>query len=75
MRSRQFEIPNISCGHCVKTIEREIGALEGVRSVRGEEKSRLVSVQWDEPPASWEAISRRLRELDYPPAPEGSAPS
>lgn len=68
MKSKQFQVPNISCGHCVKTIEKEISALPGVRSVRGEEKSRTVSVRWDEPPANWETIRNRLRELDYPPS-------
>ena len=32
--------PNISCGHCVKTIERELGELPGVESVAAEAEGR-----------------------------------
>ena len=33
MATETFSVPNISCGHCVMTIERELGELEGVSSV------------------------------------------
>jgi copper chaperone len=33
MTTVTYEVPNISCGHCVHTIEMELGDLAGVRTV------------------------------------------
>lgn len=68
MSSRTVEVPNISCGHCVKTIERELGEMEGVSSVSAEESTRRVSVEWDEARTSWEDIRRLMEEIHYPPS-------
>ena len=67
MASRTFKVPNISCGHCVMTIEREVAELEGVTSVKAEQDTRMVSVEWTEPPASWEGIRYLLDEINYSP--------
>ena len=45
MAERTFEVPNISCHHCVMTIERELNALEGVRNVKADLDTRKVSVE------------------------------
>ena len=49
------------------TIEREVGELTGVTSVKAEESTRMVTVNWNEPPASWEAIRSLLTEINYAP--------
>jgi copper ion binding protein len=67
MASKTFRVPSISCDHCVRTIEREVGELVGVRSVRADTASKVVTVEWQEPPASWEAIRSLLAEINYPP--------
>ena len=67
MMTKTFKVPNISCGHCVMTIEREVGEVEGVTSVKAEQESRMVTVAWNEPPASWDAIQSLLEEINYPP--------
>jgi len=67
MESRTFRVPNISCHHCVMAIQRELGALEGVKRVEGEVESKTVTVEW-EPPATWERIAATLVEINYPPA-------
>ncbi len=64
---KEVKAPDISCGHCVKTIEREVAALAGVRSVSANQQSRTVAVEWDEPPGSWELIRATLKESGYPP--------
>ena len=61
------KVPGISCGHCVKTIEREVGELSGVREVTGDAAARTVTVRWDETSTDWDAIAALLREIDYPP--------
>ncbi len=57
--------PNISCGHCVATIEREIAALDGVSSVSADAGSKKVEIQWSAP-ATWERIAAELEEIGYP---------
>jgi copper chaperone CopZ len=68
MAERTIEVPNISCGHCVKTIEREVTELPGVESVSADAEHRTVTVRWDEGRTDWEAVEALLVEIDYPPA-------
>lgn len=67
MDSKTFTVPAISCGHCVMTVEREVGELEGVVSVKADENSKEVVVQWDAP-ANWNKIKELLVEIEYPAA-------
>jgi copper ion binding protein len=68
MTSKTVSVPGISCGHCVMTIEREVGELEGVSSVKAEQATKKVTVTWDPIATEWEAIERLLREINYAPA-------
>ena len=67
MATKTVKVNNISCGHCVKTIEREVGELKGVTAVRADLASKMVSVEWQEPATSWQAIRSLLVEMNYPP--------
>ncbi|MCB0077420.1 MAG: heavy-metal-associated domain-containing protein [Anaerolineales bacterium] len=67
MTERTFTAPDISCGHCTRTIERELGELEGVRHVQADVDSKAVTVQWVAP-ADWPTIAALLEEIGYPPA-------
>lgn len=67
MSKRSVKVPNISCGHCVKTIEREVGEVEGVTSVRASEVDKTVHLEWDEGRTSWGEIESLMEEIDYPP--------
>lgn len=69
MTSKTVKVANISCGHCVATIEREVGELEGVTSVRAEEQTRQVTVSWDPDVTGWDAIEELMAEIDYAPTP------
>ena len=66
MESKTFTVPNISCGHCVHTVEMEVGELTGVSSVKASEATKQVTVEWVTP-ASWEQIQATLQEINYPP--------
>jgi len=68
MQTKTFEVPNISCGHCVMTIQNEVGDLAGVSKVQADQNSRLVTVEWGDP-ATWEQIKALLVEINYQPAP------
>jgi copper chaperone len=66
MQYKQVLIPGISCGHCVRTIETELSALEGVVSAKADEANKMLTLSWNEP-QSWENIKRLLTEINYPP--------
>lgn len=65
--ARTFRVPNISCAHCVRTIERELGELTGVTSVHVDQANKLVTVEWQETLVTWEDIRALLQEINYPP--------
>ena len=66
MSSKTFTVPNISCGHCTRTIQMEIGELSGVSKVLADIDTKQVTVEWDAP-ASWETIRATLTEINFPP--------
>lgn len=68
MTELTFKVLNISCGHCVHTIQTEIGALEGVKSVAASQDTHEVTVAF-EPPATRAQIEATLAEINYPVAP------
>ncbi len=67
MESKTFSVPNISCGHCVMSIQRELGELDGVSKVEGDPAKKEVTLDW-EAPATLEKIMSTLKEINYPAA-------
>lgn len=68
MAERTVKVPNITCGHCVMTIQREVGELEGVQAVRADQATREVTVAWDDDATTWGDLVDFLTEINYPPA-------
>ena len=67
MDERTVMVPGINCGHCTRTIETELGELEGVRTVTASIATKEVTVHFG-PPTSWAEIVARLEEIGFPPA-------
>ena len=65
METTKLSIPNISCGHCVMAIKRELGEVEGISKVEGDPGNKEIIVEWDAP-ASLDKIKSTLREINYP---------
>ena len=65
---KTVNVPNISCGHCVSTIEREVAEVSGVDSVKAEQETRNVKISWDPDVTDWVVIEEVMNEIDYPPA-------
>ena len=65
MQEITLSIPNISCNHCVMTVKRESGFVDGVEFVSGdvEGKAATFQVMNDEALAALKAI---LAEAGYP---------
>lgn len=65
MTTVKYSVPNISCGHCVHTIQTELVELEGVKEARASVDTRSVVVTF-ETPADEEKIKALLAEINYP---------
>jgi copper chaperone len=65
METVTYFIPNISCGHCVHTIQSEVSELQGVQSVVADRETRQATITFG-PPATEEAIKNLLASINYP---------
>ncbi len=65
MNSVTYTVPAIHCGHCIHTIEMEVGELQGVQSVKADQATKKVEIRFDAP-ASEEKIKAFLAEINYP---------
>ncbi len=65
MKTVTYSIPNISCGHCVHTIQTELKDLAGVKEVKADQTNKTTTVSYDLP-ATEEAIKTLLAEINYP---------
>jgi len=65
MTTVTYSVPNISCGHCVHTIQTEVADLAGVKSVKADHNTKIVEIAFDVP-ANEAAIKSLLAEIDYP---------
>ena len=66
MKEITLSIPNISCNHCVMTVKRESGFVDGAEFVSGdvEAKTAVFQVTNDE---ALDALKATLAEAGYPP--------
>ena len=67
MTNVTYEVPAISCGHCVHTIQMEVGDLAGVQSVKASNETKKVEISFDAP-ATEDQIVALMKEINYPPA-------
>jgi copper chaperone CopZ len=67
VETKTFQAPSIHCGHCTMTIQRELAEMAGVKSVKADQQTQMVTVSW-EAPADWAQIKQLLEEIGYPPA-------
>lgn len=65
MPEKTVSVPAIHCGHCVRTIERELAEVEGVVSVHADATAKQVTVTW-EAPADWAGLAAVLDEIGFP---------
>jgi copper chaperone CopZ len=65
MTSKTYSVPNISCGHCVHTIQTELAQLTGVARVEASQERKEVKVEF-EAPATEDSIRALMAEINYP---------
>lgn len=61
-----LSVPNISCGHCVMTITRELKQLDAVKSVEGSAERGEITVEFAGD--ALDQIKSTLAEIGYPAA-------
>ena len=61
-----LEAPDISCGHCIMSIEKAVTKLPGVRFVSGDPGAKQVVVEYDPDRVSVGAIEKAMEEEGYP---------
>ncbi len=65
MTTVTYSVPNISCGHCVNTIQMEVGDMDGVATVTASAETKEVEITFDAP-ADEIAIKSLMAEINYP---------
>jgi copper chaperone len=65
MTTVSYTVPNISCAHCIHTIQTEVAELKGVQSVKADLATKKVEIAFDQP-ASEAEIKAFLAEIEYP---------
>ena len=53
-----YTVPDISCDHCVRAIEKELAPLDGVEAVNVDVDSKTVTVNGGQPSAIEAAIAQ-----------------
>ena len=68
-----LNVPNISCGHCERTIVGALAPVTGISQVAVDIANRQVSVEFDESSVALAQIEEILAEEDYPAEPSADA--
>lgn len=67
MATQTYDVPNISCQHCVRRITQALAAVPGVQAVRVDIPTRQVEVTY-EGADTLDRVRATLAEIGYPPA-------
>jgi copper chaperone len=61
-----FDVPDISCDHCARTIDEALAPLAGVRTVAVDVPAKRVRVEYDERQADPGRLAAALADEGYP---------
>ena len=68
METITLNAPDISCGHCVATVEDAVGKVAGVQSVSANADTKNVNITYDASQTDVSSITTALEEAGYPAA-------
>jgi copper chaperone len=66
MEQITLEAPDISCEHCIMSIEKAVSKLEGVRFLSGDPGGKVVTLEYDPTVTGLSTIEGALEEEGYP---------
>ncbi|HEV2066802.1 MAG TPA: copper ion binding protein [Thermomicrobiales bacterium] len=58
--------PDISCGHCVSTVQQAVGEIAGVEAVMASADTKVIDVRFDPQVVSVDKIEAVLDDAGYP---------
>lgn len=61
-----LQVPAISCGHCISTIQESLADIEGVSNVHASVETKFVDVDLDPAKVSTDTVVEILAEAGYP---------
>jgi copper chaperone len=61
-----FVAPDISCGHCVATVQKALSPLDGVERVEASAETKQVLVDFDPARISVDRLESALDDAGYP---------
>ncbi|KMY34472.1 MULTISPECIES: copper chaperone CopZ [Lysinibacillus] len=65
MQNVTLNVQGMSCGHCVNSVEKSVGALTGVEQVKVNLADGLVDVAFDETQVSLDQIKETIDDQGY----------
>jgi len=65
MQNVTLNVQGMSCGHCVNSVEKSVGALTGVEQVKVNLADGLVDVAFDETLVSLDQIKETIDDQGY----------
>jgi copper chaperone CopZ len=72
MSQAVFNVPSISCGHCVRTIRTALSEVAGIQQVNVDIDTKQVAVVYDPAAVNEVEMKAILAEADYPVAEAGA---
>lgn len=64
--TENFNVPDVSCGHCKASIESALHPLPGVRKAEVDVDSRSVAVDYDDAQIDRSGVVRAIEAAGYP---------
>lgn len=61
-----LEAPDISCEHCIASIQKAVTRLPGVRFLEGDPAAKQVTLEYDAGSVQLDAIERAMEAEGYP---------
>jgi len=65
MEQITLKVEGMSCGHCVKAVEGNVGKLVGVKTVKVDLENGLVEVEFNKQEVSLEEIKETIDDQGY----------
>ncbi len=63
MATTTYKVEGMTCGHCKKAVEEEVGAIDGVTAVEANVEAKIVTVTGDN--VSEDAVATAVEEAGY----------
>jgi len=65
IESKQIKVTGLSCGHCVARVEKAVSGVNGVKKVKVDLASSMMSVEYDAQATKTEAIKQAVKGAGY----------